>query len=629
MITPPEVATTTEMDVPPSTVDLGDIRLKMHEESRVHFWEYFHSSFLDGQGCDCVLLGGDGRGLPCHKLMLAALSPVAAGALEEEEDACLILPDLSHEQLEGFLRSSYAFLAGEKGDTLEVEWNVATLLEINQSWMHVAEAVEKMDEEEPVVEPEEDPESSYVMRPETGMESDLELNSASEGDDYGYGYGPRKRMMERKRRQVKKVQLEGYQPTEEDEAQFKHFCEKVDLSNGCLKVDVQQDDLKAAKHLQAKDRYRNRPKLAFNDFFHRHNSRFMGILALQNCPDGGINGAFLARTRIGPDLKPRPLAADEIASDYKYCCEGAKAVLGFSTMQIYGQSSVLYKRMEGDEERMKTHGRSKRRRHYYKRKMATYSIEQLQAMVNSLDTAQLREEKDAKAKVEAGVFEVNLVSELTALDAFLFVTYNLDGQMVGRNFEVNDDDRFASAKVVVNTLFDVWTAPTVFSFAAIRKICNVEDILRAVDEMELAKDEFQIATDFLKTGERPTRQLGGRETLTCADCGEVFVLRAMSDKQRYDRHVKTHFYEKFQCSCNTVIFTTPSEKTEHVRLVHLGHIKCSLCNYITPDKNTMKTHRKSMHTERVSDKRRQHGVKDISFRRSAPFAGRSTRASTV
>jgi len=76
----------------------------------------------------------------------------------------------------------------------------------------------------------------------------------------------------------------------------------------------------------------------------------------------------------------------------------------------------------------------------------------------------------------------------------------------------------------------------------------------------------------------------------CPFCKEVFEdVRNNPGKHQYSSHVLSHKYENFTCDCN-IVFETKRQKSQHVKIVHMGYIKCDLCHICVKNKKAHERH---------------------------------------
>lgn len=77
---------------------------------------------------------------------------------------------------------------------------------------------------------------------------------------------------------------------------------------------------------------------------------------------------------------------------------------------------------------------------------------------------------------------------------------------------------------------------------------------------------------------------------TCPFCKEVFEdVRNNPGRHQYSSHVLSHKYENFTCDCN-IVFKTKRQKSEHVKIVHMGYSKCDVCYVSVRNKEALERH---------------------------------------
>ncbi len=559
--------------------------------------------YQGGAFYDVEIVCGDGGGggweegdrISCHGLFLAALSPLVKEALltshysdSAKESFQVLLPDCRAGAVRRCVDALYACAAEEaRAEEIAGDKEVREVLDTLGIDLNRPTTTARQGEES------EDKLKVDKMEVECDYFVDEEGHALLNDDFEGV---PSKKRRKRKRgRPPKSVKSEESTlplrlwEAEEVESNVEQVRANVTQGSGSIRVELMEEPLNPSRHTHSAKRER---------------SMFMCILGLKK------DGAAATATRAVP-LGWSPSAAEEltpagISSQHAAFCSALRSVFGLSHMETHHQSQVFA--------RMGVAHNPNASRMYYnlKRKYVCYTDDQLRSLLTEEVTA-VHETGTAKSGL-AGVLlspggervlDLDLTSDLVPADVddIVLVSFEQSGSAPAHFLSVGSEDtaRAADVQQCIRAFFDVLCLGRQARDTSTRYpvVPACETILEEYRNLNLPAATYQVVTEFLKDKDGTKRKnLSGLEReRQCEDCGRVFQMTTLNDTYAFNSHRRSHFFEKFECSCE-VTWKTAAEKRAHVLLVHKesdGYVKCKECDFVAKRK-TVERHEQTEHS---------------------------------
>ncbi len=579
------------------------------------------SARRDGLFCDARLVcGGVGvgaeAGLPCHRVVLAALSEMLSTALEDspEEDgpAVLLVPDLVVEEAGRFLDFVYDSMEGESAgwsERAEETLEVMRALGATDAFVQAFESPWEAEEE--WLQGEADPEGE-------GEEEDV-LVKEEEDDKPGQYHDP----LQLSHSFVKPASSHWEEFLEDEDAPLKRRerakkkTGRNDIANKKVKRKMSPSPDKAAPapkepkmdsgevlpSSELADKVDKLDKMfrdkvgSFSILFSE--DPFAGEHHCKKTDDGAYQFmAFVGiRKRTEDDVSldlaplawspPKPLSESELFRQYRAFTSALKSTLGLSDVETH-HHQLIHEKIDGskytDNLRKKKH-----------RKYLTGQTEQeLKDCLERSDIKDAHQTGPAKAKIalEGELREFRVLGDVPTeeVDSVAFVRLEQDGYISGYFMNLDEDKRHMSCEKILGALFVIWELRCRQDHLGKCKAI-LETYFAPIQQLSLTRSVVEQILEEMASGE-------GFQALEkqCPECGLVFKIDKPLDYDQYRHHIKEHFFERFECDC-PVTWKSLSAKRFHVQLVHMeGYVKCDHCEVVGRPKG-IESHMRKAHVE--------------------------------
>ncbi len=529
--------------------------------------------------------------IPCHRLVMASLSPMLAAAMSDggDDDAILYLFDHEPEVVNQAVDRLYDCLAGEadteeltKGQIGEV---FATL---GVCWSSFRNVSPNMEEKRAV-------KTEYGYHHEEWIEDDDDVfngDTVDLPDEIDEEVADQPKTKARKR--LTELDLEDVYE-ELGISKKKTKCEMA--AELRPKVDLVREQLLSKKGVISVDLMHEPYQPDVTNFVKRQNSLLMAILGLQRSKEGQVNAVPLV---ISPDVG-QDLLPEHVQQGYEQFRLGLKAVFGLSDVECTYQP-IIFSRME-----LLNMNRLSKKKYNLKREFISHTDEQLRELLTE-EVLAVHKRGPIKSSFTKDIIEENKTNRLelnlskvphSDLDEIVLVSFDCGGETRAYPFVVNDGgSRGTDIQKLFKCFFDILviqkrknTGEKKYNFY----VPKVDSMIEETKRMEQHVALYSVVQEFLKDENRSVREgLSGLGKKVCEDCGLEFVIERLQDMYKLSQHRRKHFYENYQCECN-VKFSNLDEKKSHVQLVHLGgYSLCPQCGYVAKDCH-LKVHMEEQH----------------------------------
>ncbi len=620
-----------------------------HKDGSTALLKEMATMYRNGRHCDLELQCRDGVRLWCHKLIMAAVSPMIRAfsySYLDSDQSVVMLPDLDSVAVTSFIDAVYCCMENGVVPT-EQERSpefVGVMDALSMSFptpeelRSYASGVEMRREEKPErIKVKVEPDNYYDDSYDYGYDNNYDNNYGNDENNDDYDYQAKE---ENTKESDEDYDEEEEEEDEDDEDNDWDWREAVGATTRKRKRKERTPRVKKepkvegrrpgrppkldSEKKQRKPRQPRQPRgiepLATTDEVERELSEIES--ALRKIDDSGsvvikLNGRpfdtrndMPQKTKvhfgvfmglkvdpkhrfIGKPLAWSPPPSGMMESDrsrqFDNFCEGIKAVFGLSDVETY-HHIIIKDKMKMRKARTKIHVPD------LKREMAKYSEDRLRSILQKEEivrahaTTPPRQSMQTIVSPEGEALTLPLSDSLQfgELDGVALFTYGKGGCLEGSYLDLgaNKED---DVSTFLSALFDVWMLRTREKY-----IDKCDRIFQAYCEVQPSAVMYSMAKDFLENDNVKQETMASDEKQACSVCGMVFPLTRVIDRDRFRRHKEGHFIEEFKCDC-PVTWDTISGKKHHVQLMHMtGYQKCEFCQLVGKqdgiEKHKMRNH---------------------------------------
>ncbi len=494
-----------------------------------------NSFYLDKTFCDASIVCSDGVTARCHKLVLAATSDMLARAMMgEEEEVVVLMPDLDSGALIQGLDALYGGCPNSsRGGNLKIVCE-ALSSGLCQSWLSLKDEDGDVDE-----------------HCHTKIEEEEEVSNPVPNKRGRKPYRKRKSLYGSNHERLKaKVKRENdHRSADHILDHVSHLDKSVEERLGTWIVRVNCDDSESVVI----------PRIS------TVNARYMALVGVKRS-EKDFDAVPLAWSH------PELLSDSAIVKQLKLYGKTVKNVFGLSDLEIFGQLKVRHLMAIPKTAVKRT-------------EVTCTSSDKLKS---DLEEEQIKTaSKKGVLKGNLGVFfneadevALNLVSEIAPdkLDGIMLIIFDSDEQATAHilnpcvSADSTRDERDEAGRELFRLFFKAFLLRT-------KATCyeGCLQLMEMYNHYAWLKRRHDRAVDILSGAKLQVTQA----EKVCEECGKSFSIKDKSSKSYYDRHMKEHYFEKYQCDCQ-VTWTNIKEKRNHVMLVHMqGYIKCDHCDHVT------------------------------------------------
>ncbi len=600
--------------------------LRCGDDDRLDLWRQLEQDYRDGRFCDLHLLCDGGQALPCHRLVLAAASPMMRRALlastptEEEKITVAAVAGRELRQVKTALDAVYGFLSRSSNEVQVNDDDDGTLAALGVDFEVLCSPTPVKQEMNEVKE------ESRVRVSKYECEDDDEEEEEGLSEDGDWLEQEKKRRSKRRRGRKRKVEEEDYyweeqdyneedgygdnDDQEEEEVEFKpvvsaaaagrtgrrkklepklverkattakgaartpeELYAQMSGRTGSVEVEMQGEALDVSKHIRAK--YRTR-------------TVYQTMMGLRRKPEeeGTYDALPLAWSILGD--------SEDVAEQYKSTCRALIHVLGFSDMEAYYDAQV-YSR-QGIFRQNNNH----KTRYALRKQYAKASLEELEALMVREDVAAATRRREPKPPfpIEAGRVTMELDKvELSPeeLDGIAFLAFFDDGDVSGWVLNISEDRRQEDAADCVKAAFEIWSRLKKDPRSKYFFMPKSPEMCRMYDRYIVPCETFVVAQEFLRDADGKRRERLLTKEKQCHECGVVFRLTNINEEQKFINHKRMHYIKNFKCECpGAESFRSYPEKKTHFQLFHSDgkFVKCDSCSFVANPEAVARHHDK-------------------------------------
>ncbi len=626
-------------------------RLTCGQEAREEFWEEVETFYREGLFCDLHLMCGDGKVVACHRVVLAAVSPVLARSLrgtasaEEERAATASVPDHNHDDVRRFVDALYGFLgrSAEEQELSEAPQEVRDTLRVDLaalSTLRPTTGLVKVEGQEEGEEDEEEDEG-YCVKQEMPVDVQIRERPArlkreaaaigwsdegEEGEEEDGDWFEQEKRRRRRRKMKREAKEEEVEEEYWDEDEREEYT--ITPKGGSRSARGGRREGAGGR----KGRKKREPTMVERTFTPRKGRNGEAVkspeelyaqmtgcdgevtVAMQDEPlnvPQHIRAKYRVRTIYQAMIGLRraqgevessvyeamPLAwsilgeTEDVAEQYKMTMRAFIAVLGFSDMEAYYDAQV-YSR-QGIFRQNNNH----KTRYALRKEYMKSSREELEALLRRDDVVAATQRRTPKPsfpiRSETATLVMNKDLSPEQLDGLAFVAFFDDGGVSGWVLKVNEARRQEDTADCVKAAFEIWSRLKKDPKSKYFFMPRSPEMCRIYDRYIAPCETYVVAQEFLRDVDGKRRERLLTKEKQCHECGLVFALTNINEEQKFINHKRMHYIKNFQCGCEVTFKNYPEKKT-HFQLFHSDgkFIKCDSCSFIANPAAVRRHHEK-------------------------------------